>query len=64
MPDHAYLLVEGLAHDSDLRCFAKMAKQRSGGVYRRRWGQRLWQEGYYERVLRDEDDAFRSHATF
>jgi len=57
MPDHAHLLVEGLCNDSDFRRFAKMAKQRSGGLYARTQHQRLWQEGYYERVLRDEDDA-------
>ena len=57
MPDHVHLLVEGMTATSDLRRFAKMGKQRSGGVYRRRQGHRLWQEGYYERVLRDADDA-------
>ena len=57
MPDHAHLLVEGMSATSDLRRFAKMAKQRSGGVHRRRCGQRLWQEGYFERVLRDRDDV-------
>ena len=56
MPDHVHLLVEGLSASSDLKRFAKMAKQRSGGVHRRRCGQRLWQEGYFERVLRDGDD--------
>ena len=56
MPDHVHLLVEGLAETSDLRRFAKMAKQRSGGVHRRRYGVKLWQEGYYDRVLRDGDD--------
>ena len=56
MPDHVHLLVEGLSASSDLKRFAKMAKQRSGGVHRRRSGQRLWQEGYFERVLRDDDD--------
>jgi putative transposase len=56
MPDHAHLLVEGLSASSDLKRFAKMAKQRSGGVHRRCCGQRLWQEGYFERVLRDGDD--------
>jgi len=56
MPDHVHLLVEGLSASSDLKRFAKMAKQRSGGVHRRRRGQRLWQEGYFERVLRDGDD--------
>ena len=56
MPDHVHLLVEGIAETSDLRRFAKMAKQRSGGVHRRRCGARLWQEGYFDRVLRDGDD--------
>ena len=57
MPDHVHLLVEGTAATSDLRRFVKMAKQRSGGVHRRRCGVRLWQEGYFERVLRDRDDV-------
>ena len=57
MPDHAHLLAEGLSQDSDFKHFAKMAKQRSGGVYARTRNARLWQEGYYERVLREEDDA-------
>jgi putative transposase len=56
MPDHVHLLVEGIAATSDLKRFAKMAKQRSGGVHRRRYGARLWQEGYFDRVLRDGDD--------
>ena len=34
-----------------------MAKQRSGGAYARSRHTRLWQEGYYERVLREDDDA-------
>ena len=56
MPDHVQLLVEGLSATSDLKRFAKMAKQRSGGVHRRRCGVKLWQEGYFDRVLRDGDD--------
>jgi putative transposase len=57
MPDHLHLLVEGTSLDSDFKRFAKMAKQRSGALYARTRHQRLWQEGYYERVLRDDDDA-------
>ena len=57
MPDHAHLLVEGREETSNLRQFAKLAKQRSGGVFRRRTGEVLWQEGYYDRVLRQDDDA-------
>jgi putative transposase len=59
MPDHAHLLVKGLDKNSDLRRFAKTAKERSGRAYRKRSGQRLWQEGYFDRVLRDEGDARR-----
>jgi len=57
MPDHVHLLVEGVSLESDFKRFAKMAKQRAGGLYARTHHQRLWQEGYYEQVLRDDDDA-------
>lgn len=56
MPDHAHLLVEGLEERSDLQRFSKLAKQRSGGIHARLTGKRLWQEGYYDRVLREGDD--------
>src|SRR5687768_2062314 len=49
MPDHIHLLVEGTTHHSDLRRFAKLAKQRSGATFARTSGTPLWQEGYYER---------------
>ena len=57
MPDHAHLLVEGLTDASDLREFAKLAKQRSGAQYAIQVGGRLWQEGYHDRVLRADEDA-------
>ena len=57
MPDHVHLLAMGVAADSDLRRFVKTAKERSGRAYRKRAGKRLWQEGYFERVLRDEAEA-------
>jgi putative transposase len=57
MPEHGHLLVDATTDAANLRSFAKMAKQRSGGVFRRRHGQRLWQEGYYDRVLRPEEDV-------
>ena len=56
MPDHAHLLVEGMTSRADLRRFIKLAKQRSGGIHARSYGGPLWQEGYYDRVLRDGDD--------
>jgi hypothetical protein len=57
MPDHLHLLVGGTAEMSDLRRFSKLAKQRSGAEYALNHGAALWQEGYHDRVLRDEDDT-------
>jgi putative transposase len=57
MPDHVHLLVEGLSALADMRRFAKGAKQGSGQAYLHHTGARLWQAGYYDRVLRPSDDA-------
>jgi REP element-mobilizing transposase RayT len=57
MPDHAHLLVEGTTTSADLRRFAKLAKQRSGAAYAMRVGRALWQEGYYDRVMRHDEDT-------
>jgi REP element-mobilizing transposase RayT len=40
-----------------------MSKQRAGYAYKKRGGERLWQQGYFERVLRDDADA-RSYARY
>jgi REP element-mobilizing transposase RayT len=57
MPDHIHLLVEGMACDSDLQRFVKLSKQRSGFIFARTARQTLWQEGYFDRVLRRDEDA-------
>ena len=57
MPDHAHLLLEGTTEGSDFLRFAKLAKQRSGAAFALTSGERLWQKGYYERVLRDDEDV-------
>ena len=57
MPDHSHLLVEGATDRSDLRRFVKSAKQQSGAAYALRRAEPLWQEGYYERVLRRDEDV-------
>jgi putative transposase len=54
MPDHIHLLVEGQTEKADLRSFVAIAKQKSGFAFASRAGHRLWQKGYYERVLRDD----------
>jgi putative transposase len=57
MPDHAHLVVEGLADDSDLKQFAKFAKQYSGYGYARAHGAaRLWQKGNHDHIIRDDAD--------
>jgi putative transposase len=55
MPDHIHLLVDGESDGSDLTIFMKLAKQRTGYAFKQRHGKRLWQKGYYEHVLRDEE---------
>ena len=57
MPDHAHALVEGVTPTADLKIFVKSAKESSGRAYSRRFGRSLWQEGYYEHVLRAEEDG-------
>ena len=59
MPDHVHLLVEGVTPPSDLRNAVSLMKQRSGYEFRRVFRTRLWQGGYYERVIRD-DQATRA----
>jgi putative transposase len=56
MPDHLHLVVRGCRAKASLVAFVKRAKQASGHWYRRVSGQRLWQVGYFERVLRDGDE--------
>jgi len=53
MPDHLHALIEGVEDRADFRRFVSMFKQRTSFVHRQRYEKRLWQEGYYDHVLRD-----------
>jgi putative transposase len=55
MPDHLHLLVEGTSETSNLVVFANEVKQRTAYRYRRRHNGALWQKGYFEHVLRDDE---------
>jgi putative transposase len=55
MPDHVHLLVHGRRHTSDFRRFVKRIKQSTGQSYSHSAKRPLWQEGYYDRVLRPEE---------
>ncbi len=55
MPDHIHILTEAIREDSALAEFIAMWKQRTGFAWRKYSGSRLWQRGYWERMLRSEE---------
>jgi len=57
MPEHLHLLVEGQKEDSNLKKFITMLKQKTSYIYRKKTGRKLWQENYYEHVLRNDEDV-------
>jgi putative transposase len=57
MPDHLHLVVSGMSSESDLKRFAKLAKQRSGAARAHARCGPLWQPGYWETLLRSNDDV-------
>jgi REP element-mobilizing transposase RayT len=59
MPDHLHALAEGARPDSNfLKCVA-MFKQRTAFAHTRGGRGRLWQEGFFEHVIRREEDLHR-----
>ena len=54
MPDHLHLLLVG-EEDSSLHKFMKLFKQRSSFVFRKAYGNSLWQRSYYDHILRKEE---------
>jgi putative transposase len=57
MPDHLHILVEGTVEDADLRRFASLFRRRTTLATKRTSPDGLWQSGYYERVLRRDEDV-------
>lgn len=55
MPDHLHALVEGMSEQANSREFADAFRRVSGFHFKQAHGSRLWQEGYYDHVLRDEE---------
>ena len=56
MPDHLHVLLKGVSASSAFLPFMKLMRQRTAMFYRRLRGDSLWQEGYFDRVLRPDDD--------
>jgi putative transposase len=57
MPDHVHLLVRGCAATSHLPPFVKVVRQRTAVRFARTCGGRLWQSGYFERTLRNDESV-------
>ncbi|MEO7272039.1 MAG: transposase [Vicinamibacterales bacterium] len=57
MPDHLHLLVEAGGRTSSLVAFVKAAKQASGYHAKVVLGEQLWQTGYFERVMRSDQET-------
>jgi putative transposase len=55
MPDHVHAAIEGLTEGADLRRFINAVKQRTGFIYMNERRTRLWQKGWFDRVLRREE---------
>jgi REP element-mobilizing transposase RayT len=54
MPDHLHAVVAAQVESADLHRFVRLAKQHSGFVFSRVSSRRLWQESYFERVVRSD----------
>jgi len=59
MPDHLHLLIEGEEEDSDFRKFMSVFKQRTNFLFKKTKDEALFQENYYEHVLRKEEDTIQ-----
>ena len=57
MPDHLHMLVEGATETAYLRAFIKRFRQRATIAAAPVVDASLWQDGYFERVLRTEDSV-------
>lgn len=57
MPDHLHFLVEGLSDVADFRRFASLMRRRSSAGLWAPHRKGLWQDGYYERILRRDEDS-------
>ena len=55
MPDHLHLLAEAETDDASLVRFAHAVKLRTAHAYRRVSKGALWQKGYFEHILRDDE---------
>jgi putative transposase len=56
MPDHLHVLAMGRHDEANLISFIQRFKQVTAFRFKRETGQRLWQQSFYDRVLRVEEN--------
>jgi putative transposase len=57
MPDHLHVLLQGETHQSDLMRFVQRFKQVTSFHFKQLAAVPLWQQSFYDRVLRKGDDV-------
>jgi REP element-mobilizing transposase RayT len=57
MPDHVHILAAGLTEDANAVRFMQRFKQTSGYAFAQQYGHRLWQQSFFDRVLRRDEDV-------
>jgi len=57
MPDHVHILLHASSERADLPAFMKRFKQVTGFAYKQHSRQVLWQNGYHDRILRDDESS-------
>jgi hypothetical protein len=57
MPDHLHLLMEGRNANSNFRSTMTLVRQRTAVAFHIHRRVTLWQHGYYERVLRADEQT-------
>ena len=57
MPDHLHVLIEGQSDSADFRGFVALFRRRSSAALGAILPGNLWQNGYYERILRRDEDS-------
>jgi REP element-mobilizing transposase RayT len=58
MDDHLHLVIEGRETHSHFKSTMTLVRQRTAIEFRRARLERLWEDGYHERVLRPTDNVF------
>jgi REP element-mobilizing transposase RayT len=63
VPDHLHLLLAGLREDASLIPCVEVMRQRSSRAAKTAQGIQLWQDGYFERVLRASNWKWRRNTS-